>query len=88
MIVVPPVCILQSLRRRCLLVASKCPLAVSPLRDVCDRLAFEEWFAVNRQSLAAEFSPSKDEAEITVLAMKKYRKIFKVFLYFCYFDIL
>jgi len=43
-----------------------------------DRLGFEEWFATNRESLTKEFSPSKDEAEITVLAMKKYRKLLKV----------
>jgi len=43
-----------------------------------DRLGFEEWFATNRESLTKDFSPSKDEAEITVLAMKKYRKLLKV----------
>ena len=43
-----------------------------------NRLGFEEWFAANRESLTAEFSPSKDEAEITVIAMKKYRTFLKV----------
>jgi len=43
-----------------------------------DRLGFEEWFAANRDSVTSQFSPSKDEAEITVLAMKKYRKLLKV----------
>ena len=43
-----------------------------------DRLGFEEWFTTNRESLTAEFTASKDEGEITVLAMKKYRKLLKV----------
>jgi len=47
-----------------------------------DRLGFEEWFAANRDSLTSEFSPSKDEAELTVLAMKKYRKLLKVIHFF------
>jgi len=46
---------------------------------LCDRLGFEEWFAANRESLMSELSATQDEAEITVLAMKKYRQLLKVF---------
>jgi len=47
-----------------------------------DRLAFDEWFAANRESLISELSETQDEAELTVLAMKAYRQLLKVS--YCY----
>jgi len=51
------------------------------LCESLDRLGFEEWFTANRESLTLEFVPTEDEAEITVLAMKKYRQLQKVLCY-------
>jgi len=44
-----------------------------------DRLGFDEWFSANRESLMSDFSETQDEAELTVLAMKAYRQLLKVF---------
>lgn len=53
----------------------------------CNRLAsFEDWFAANREGLTSEFSESQDEAALTVLAMKKYRQLLKVFVVLTDFD--